>query len=399
MPSTAADREKRLVALSSLLAALVLTGMKLVVGLKTGSLGILSEAAHSGLDLVAAGVTLFAVRASGRPADEDHPYGHGKIENLSALFETLLLLVTCIWIIREGVLRLFFKEIHVDASYWAFLTVTLSIVIDYTRSRALMKVARKHGSYALEADALHFSTDIWSSLVVLVGLILVRVAAATHIGWLARADAIAALGVAVIVTMVSIRLGRRTINDLLDTVPPAMRHDLAEAARVPGVQEVRRARLRKVGPETFADLTVAVDRRTSFERTHEIKLHVARAVCARIPGADVVVEIEPVRCSDDGLQAGVELMALSRNLRARTVRLRQIHGRPSLEVEIEADDPSAIRDLRPAADDLAASLRETLPWVDRIVTRMDRSEIRVGQPQRPPTPVAAHDPIAAHTPI
>jgi cation diffusion facilitator family transporter len=295
--SIAADREKSLVALSSLLAALVVTGLKLVVGLKTGSLGVLSEAAHSGLDLMAAGVTMFAVRASGRPADEDHPYGHGKIENLSALFETLLLLVTCIWIIREGVARLLFKEIHVDATGWAFLTVALSIVIDYSRSRALMRVARKHGSCALEADALHFSTDIWSSLVVLAGLLLVRVAAATNMTWLARADAVAALGVAGIVTLVSIRLGRRTINDLLDTVPPAMRHALAEAARIPGVEQVRRARLRKVGPETFADVTVAVDRRTSFERTNEIRLRVARSVCARIPGADVVVEVEPVASS------------------------------------------------------------------------------------------------------
>ena len=169
-----ADREKQLVALSSVVAAIFLTLFKLVVGLLTGSLGILSEAAHSGLDLVAAAVTLFAVRVSGRPADREHTYGHGKVENLSALFETLLLLVTCVWIIYEAVQRLFFKSVEVKLSIWAFVVMILSIVIDFAARACCSRVAKKYDSQALEADALHFSTDIWSSSVVIVGLILVR---------------------------------------------------------------------------------------------------------------------------------------------------------------------------------------------------------------------------------
>jgi cation diffusion facilitator family transporter len=164
-----ADREKRWVALSSVLAAVFLTTMKLVVGLMTGSLGILSEAVHSGLDLAAAAMTLFAVRVSGRPADREHTYGHGKVENLSALFEAVLLLVTCVWIIYEAIQRLFFKHVVVEASIWAFLIMGISIVVDFSRSRALARVAKKYDSQALEADALHFSTDIWSSSVVIVG--------------------------------------------------------------------------------------------------------------------------------------------------------------------------------------------------------------------------------------
>jgi cation diffusion facilitator family transporter len=365
-----ADREKRLVALSSVLAAVVLTGMKLVVGIKTGSLGILSEAAHSGLDLVAAGVTLLAVRMSGRPADEDHPYGHGKVENLSALFETVLLLVTCVWIIHEAVVRLFYRDIPVAATTWAFLTVGLSILVDFSRSRALMRVARKYDSQALEADALHFSTDIWSSTVVLLGLILVRLASLTGIGWLAHADAVAALGVAAIVVLVSLRLGRRTVNDLLDTVPPSLRRNIARVARVPGVTEVRRARLRKVGPEVFADLTLAVDRRTPLERTHQIQEQAAHAVRALVPGADVIVQIDPVWCSDERILAGVELMALRCRLRPRSMQLLEEQGRPLLEVEVESIEDRDEGELVRETEEFETSLRQALPWLGRIVTRL-----------------------------
>ncbi|MGA2256016.1 MAG: cation diffusion facilitator family transporter, partial [Thermoguttaceae bacterium] len=182
-------REKLGVAVASLLAAILLTVLKLVVGLITNSLGILAEAAHSGLDLLAAGVTLWAIRMSARPADRKQTYGYGKFENLSALFETLLLLVTCIWIVYEASRRFFFHEkIEVDPSVWAFLVVILSIVVDFSRSRDLLRVSRKFHSQALEADALHFSTDIWSSCVVLFGLSGVLAAQHFKLPWLANAD-------------------------------------------------------------------------------------------------------------------------------------------------------------------------------------------------------------------
>ncbi len=162
-----AEREKTSAALSSVVAAVALTTLKIIVGLLTGSLGILAEAAHSGLDLVAALVTFFAVRVSSKPADREHRYGHGKVENLSALFETVLLLITAVWIIYEAIQRLFFHPVAVEVSFWSFIVMAISIGIDYTRSRILYKAARAHNSQALEADALHFSTDIWSSSVVI----------------------------------------------------------------------------------------------------------------------------------------------------------------------------------------------------------------------------------------
>src|ERR1700722_20146920 len=171
--SGAMRREKRAVAGNSVLAALVITSLKIVVGVTTGSLGILSEAAHSGLDLIASILTFFSVRVSDKPADADHQYGHGKFENFSAFVETALLLLTCAWIVYESVKRLFFHSVEIEPSAAAFLVMFLSIAVDSWRSRALGRIASKYDSQALEADALHFSTDIWSSSVVIVGLALV----------------------------------------------------------------------------------------------------------------------------------------------------------------------------------------------------------------------------------
>src|SRR5450759_3865399 len=197
---TTEDREKRSAALSSLVAALGMTSMKTIVGLLTGSLGILAEAAHSALDLVAALMTYIAVRISGKPPDRTHLYGHGKVENLSALLETLLLFVTCGWIIREALHRLFSHKVEVEVTVWSFVVMVTSIVIDYSRSRLLARTAKKYNSQALEADALHFKTDVWSSSVVIVGLACVKLGEwAPSLGWLRESDAVAALGVSALV--------------------------------------------------------------------------------------------------------------------------------------------------------------------------------------------------------
>ncbi|UCH61410.1 MAG: cation transporter [Anaerolineales bacterium] len=291
--SRAAD-EKNRVALISVFAAVVLTATKLVVGLATGSLGILSEAAHSGLDLIAAVITFFAVRISAKPADDKHTYGHGKVENLSAMFETGLLLVTCIWIIYEAIQRLFFKSVHVEANVWAFGIMLLSIVVDYNRSRALYRAARKYNSQALEADALHFSTDIWSSGVVILGLLLVRLSEVLNIGALAQADAAAALVVAGIVIYVSLQLGRRTVAGLLDEIPAGLRNEVVHAlSKVPGVRQVRHVRLRWSGPEAFADVILTTQNDLPLEQAHQVATLAEGAVHKILPQVEVTVHVEP----------------------------------------------------------------------------------------------------------
>lgn len=287
--------EKRNAALSSVLAAIGLTSFKLVVGLLTNSLGILAEALHSALDLVAALVTLFAVRASGKPADVKHPYGHGKIENLSALFETLLLLITSVWIIYESIQRLFFKPVEVEASIWAFIVMGTSIVIDVSRSRMLYAAARKHNSQALEADALHFSTDIWSSSVVILGLVGVRLSSTIPgLHFLSKADSIAAMGVAVIVVYVSFELGYRAVQGLLDSAPDGIAEKITEKIEaIPGVIDCHEVRVRGSGAEMFVDVHAVLDKNLSLDASHQITEVIEQATHTLVPRADVTVHAEP----------------------------------------------------------------------------------------------------------
>jgi cation diffusion facilitator family transporter len=290
-----ASKEKGQAALSSVAAAVGLTTFKIIVGILTGSLGILAEAAHSGLDLVAALVTFLAVRVSDKPADAEHRYGHGKIENLSAMFETLLLLGTCVWIIYEAVQRLFYKSVEVEISVWAFLVMITSIVVDISRSRMLYAVAKKHNSQALEADALHFSTDIWSSSVVILGLIGVWVSGfSPKLAFLKQADAVAALGVALIVVYVSIELGFRTVQALLDTAPKGMADQIRQTVEsVPGVVDCHAVRLRPSGAALFVDVHVSMEPSWSLDQAHALTEQIEAAVQAVVPMADLTVHPEP----------------------------------------------------------------------------------------------------------
>jgi cation diffusion facilitator family transporter len=292
-----AEKEKKSAALSSVIAAIFLTSFKFIVGIMTGSLGIMAEAAHSALDLVAALVTFFAVRISGKPADVDHRYGHGKIENLSALFETILLLITAVWIIYEAVQRLFFQSVEVEVNFWAFLVMGVSIVIDFTRSRMLYKAAKAHNSQALEADALHFSTDIWSSSVVIVGLICVLISnSIPSLAFLEKADAIAAIVVALIVVYVSVELGMRTVHGLLDTAPKGLAEQIITAVEtVPGVTDCHNVRLRYSGPFLFVDAHILVDGDQTLTEAHALTEQIEQVICAIAPGADVTVHPEPVK--------------------------------------------------------------------------------------------------------
>jgi cation diffusion facilitator family transporter len=290
----AAD-EKKHAARMSVWAAVGLTFIKVVVGLVSGSLGILAEAAHSALDLVAAAVTYLAVRISGKPADKEHLYGHGKVENLSALFETLLLLLTCVWIVVEAVERLFFKSAHVEASIAGFLVILISIVVDINRSRLLSQAARKYKSQALEADALHFSTDIWSSLVVLAGLVGVRLSKVfPRFAFLEKADAIAALGVAIIVVYISVALAIRTIRVLLDTAPRGMLEKVTQLIlQHPGVYSCHKVRVRHAGPNLFIDAHVLVDGKQSLYEAHALTDKIEISIRNAMNDVDVTVHAEP----------------------------------------------------------------------------------------------------------
>lgn len=304
--SREAQREKKRATLISLLAAVILASLKLVVGLATGSLGVLAEAAHSGLDLVATLLTFLAIRMAARPPDATHTYGHGKIENLAALAETLLLLLTCVWIVHEGVTRLIRGEAQVSLSIWAFAVLSLSIVVDFSRSRLLRSIARKYKSQAMEADALHFSIDMLSSLVVMLGLAAVwcaRFAEPDSIPYalLVRADSLAALLVSAIVAVLSLRLGGRAINALLDASSSLCHKPIRDAVlAIPEVIEIRRLRLRDCGPVCFLDLTIVLPRALTLHEAHNIVSRVEEAIRKIVPDGDITIHYEP-----EEYQAGV----------------------------------------------------------------------------------------------
>lgn len=279
--------EKKKVALSSVVAAIFLTGSKFTIGILTGSLGILSEALHSGLDLVAAAVTYFSVRVSDKPADKEHNYGHGKIENMSALIETILLLITCAWIIYEASHRLITGKTHIEVTIWSYVVVIASIIIDISRSRALSRVAKKYNSQALEADALHFSTDIWSSVVVLLGLIF------SNFGWY-FVDSLAALIVAGIVLWVSYKLGKRSIDVLLDKAPLENIDKVKNIiATFPDVKYYHSLKVRSAGADTFIEFNIHMDPEMNLRTVHDICDRIEKELKNVIPRCQVWIHAEP----------------------------------------------------------------------------------------------------------
>lgn len=279
--------EKLQVAGISVFAAVFLTGFKLVIGILTGSLGLLSEALHSGLDLVAAIITFFSVRISDNPPDKQHNFGHGKVENLSAFLETILLFITCFWIISEASHRLISGKTNIDVNAWSYVVVVTSIVIDFTRSRALSKVAKKHNSQALEADALHFSTDIWSSAVVLIGLI------CANFGFF-FADSVAALIVALIVIYVSYKLGRRSIEVLLDYAPGDKVAKIEDVLnKLPEIDSFQSLKIRTAGADTFVSVIVILNPQLKLTQAHEICDRIEKEICKVVKRCDVFVHVEP----------------------------------------------------------------------------------------------------------
>jgi len=301
MSHTNAQQEKRSAALSSVIFAIGLTTFKIIVGILTNSLGILAEAAHSALDLAAALMTFFAVHMADKPADKEHNFGHGKIENLSALFEAILLLGTSAWIINEAVDRLFFRKAQVEISIWSFIVMGTSIAIDYTRSRILYRAAKKYNSQALEADALHFSTDIWSSSVVILGLIGVTVSQyMPGLTWMTEADAVAALLVALIVIYVSGQLGWRTINALLDTAPKGITEKIIiEVGKMKGIHDCHAVRIRPSGATWFVDLHVTMDGDAPLNEVHDATEKIERKVHKLLPASDVTVHVEPPEMAEN----------------------------------------------------------------------------------------------------
>jgi cation diffusion facilitator family transporter len=352
------SREKKRAALLSVGSALLLVSLKAFLVIRTGSLGVLSEALHSGLDLIAAIVTFLSVRVSDQPADEKHPYGHGKFENFSAFVETGLLLLTALYIIYEGFDRLFFHSVHIRPSWTAIVILICALGIDVTRARALSHVARKFSSEALEADALHFSTDVWSTVVVIAGVGLVWVGERWNLPWLIYADALAGLAVAAVILWVGSRLGKRTLDALLDVAPEGLQEEISRAVGgMEGVLDVERVRVRRAGNRHFVDTTVSVPRTASLEQVHALSDAIEKRIGEIVP-SDVMVHAEPRAPEGEHLFDAIRALAQRMGLAIHDLSALQQQGQLFVELHLEVDEKLSLREAHRQATQLEEGIRE-----------------------------------------
>src|SRR5271170_1371949 len=358
------DKEK--VALGSIAASAGLTAAKAVVGLLSGSLAILSEAAHSLIDLAATVLTYIAVRVSGKPADAEHQYGHGKVESVAALAETALLFVLAAGVAFEAAQRLLGgRGYAVEATAAAFAVIAISIVVDFFRARTLNRVAEKTSSQALEADALHFSSDMWSSIAVLVGL----GGVALGYSW---ADAAAAIVVAVFICIAGWRLGRRTIDTLTDTAPAGVSERVTAIARqVPGVVAVERVRARPAGAVLFVELGVAVSRTLPLDRVMTIKERLTRAIRADMPAAEVTITMEARALDDETVRERVMVIARDLGLAIHHIAVQAISGRLSVSADLEVEGTEALTAAHETASRLEDAVREELGTNVEVETHIE----------------------------
>ncbi|MGB7546847.1 MAG: cation diffusion facilitator family transporter [Terracidiphilus sp.] len=374
--------EKRRVALQSMVAAAVMTLLKLGAGLFSGSLGVLSDAAHSGLDLTGAALTFFSVQVSDKPADEDHTYGHGKIENISSFGEVGLMAVSCAWIIWEAMQRIIHHSVELRHSVWPVLVLLTSIAVDYWRSRQLAAVARRTGSPALATDAFHFASDIWSTLAVLAGLSAAWAGAHFHIQGLRYADPFAAVVVSLMILRITAHVARETVNVLMDQIPAETRRQIIhEVEQVNGVLAVEQARVRRSGAAYFADLTLALPRRTTFEHTGELVREATEAVQRALPQADVVIHTIPRQGRAESIFDRVRAVAARNNVSVHELSVQSHQGRLRVEQHVELDETMPLLQAHSFVTAMEAEILRETPEIDSVLTHIESEPATIEQPE------------------
>ena len=348
---TDADSLKQKAALASITASALLTLGKLAAGLFSGSLALMSEAGHGLLDTGATILTYFAIRASGKPADEEHHYGHGKVEAVAALAETGLLIVLAAYVMAEAIRRIFGHAAEpIDASWPVFAVLVISIVVDLVRWRSLSAIAEQTKSDALAADALHFSSDLVASICVLLGL------TASRFGY-QQGDALAAVGVSVFIGIAGYRLGRRTIDTLVDAAPKGLADVIrASAGAVNGVVNVESVRLRPAGPQVLGEVGIMVPRSMPLERVSSVKLEVTAAIARVAPEADVTITANPIALDDESALELVLLIAARRRLAIHHVTVQEINGAKAVSLDLELDGRMTLG----RAHEIASSLEDAI---------------------------------------
>ena len=289
-------------------------------------------------------------------------------KNFSAFVETALLLLTCIWVVYEAIIRLFFKRVEVEPSIWAFAVMLGSMAVDWWRSRALGRIATKYESQALEADALHFSTDVWSAGVVVLGLSLILAGRIYHVDRLRLADPIAALFVAGVIVSVSWRLARRTVDALLDAAPAGVRAQITDAvSHVDGVLEIGRVRIRRSGNRYFADLAVGFARTVTFQRSEQLVEAVTDAVRNILPDADVTVQPLPRAQRSENIFDRIRAVATRHNLNVHDISVQDLAGKLHVEQHVELDERMSLKSAHDQVTELEIRFKQTAPELFRVL--------------------------------
>ncbi len=381
-PARTAAAEKKFAAALSVTAAGVMAVLKLVVGLLTGSLGMLSDAAHSGIDLAGSVLTLLSVRVSDKPADENHPYGHAKVENLSAFIETFLMLASSVWITAEAIVRIFIEPVTLRYSFWPLLVLALSMAVDSWRSRQLRTVATRYQSDALSADAFHFASDIWSSAAVFIGLCAAWTGHILNIPWLRFADPVAAIVVAMLILRFGWRLAWRTVGALTDSVSPEThRRVLRELQLTDGVLSVDQARMRRAGNKYFADFTLSLSRQLTFQRVEDLVREATSAVQRVLPDADVVIHTVPRPTLTESTFDRIRAVAARNNVTLHDISVQSIGDRLRVEQHLEVNENLSLRQAHSFVRRIEDEIRSELPQIGDVLTHIENEPATIETPQ------------------
>jgi len=369
MTDIPAGKEKRSVALYSIIASVFLIIGKAAVGMATGSLAILTDALHSFLDLSASTITYFAVRISDKPADREHQFGHGKVESLAALAETVLLFLTCVFIIYEAVTRLISDAAPPDLNIWAFIVIVVAILIDISRVRALRRVAKKYKSQALAADALNFSTDILSSLVVLFGLAAVKLG----VPW---ADSVAAVGVAMFIISATVRMAKQAIDVLLDRAPIEVEKTIrAVADSFPEVLRITDLRLRSDGRTAFGALNLDVDRSLTFSRVNELKRKIRQELRRHLPDADITLTFNPASTESELIADSIRYVVSTFNLPLHHLIVNRTEDGYFVSMHVEMPGDLSLNEAHARSEKIKRKLHETIDDSHKVVIHTQPYEV------------------------
>lgn len=364
------NKKKLNIAYASMYAAIFIVFIKFLASWLSGSLAVLSELFHSSIDLVACIATIISVKISARPPDEDHNYGHEKIESFSALFQVIILVIMCVYLIYEAIHRLIYPH-TISIDIFTFSVIIICIFIDFSRSRALKRVAKETNSQALEADSLHFTSDILSSVVVLISMVF------TYFNIANEADPISAIAVSVIIVLTTLKLSKRAIDSLMDRVPAGLRDKIKyETERIEGVESVKNLRIRSTGSKIFIDLTILISRTKPFSAVHEIMDTVERKIKEISPLADIVVHSEPTETKNETINEKIRMIVTESGFKCHDIFSHKIKDEILTELHVEIENTNDLTQAHNKISVLEEKIKRDIPVISKVKIHLDEpSEI------------------------